>query len=283
MRSLYWELKQIFVSRMTRAQGAVILFLVAFTFFAFIREKTFWRLIVESNFFGIDPKQYITGDLFSRICTIFSTQMIIPIFVMLTASSRFAAEDHSGFLPKMIVFSKSRNAYFWQKVSAITIYTLFLIIFLWGLSFLVGGLAFGRGEMLAGKNDIYEMFAGLRTFSLRESLLRQLLSLPFIVLAMLPLIGMSIFVSNFCQRPLTAISILLSVFFGFIMIGTLPLDFFKWLTKIFFIADLNFWGYVFTEKINWAMLIKKGMFLFSYAVSFLMISWSVFLTKDFKN
>jgi ABC-type transport system involved in multi-copper enzyme maturation permease subunit len=283
MSSFFWEVKKLFLNRKIQLYYLAIFLFVALLCFGFSWEPALLRIFQESNFYGINPHEFINGNLFLRLSSILCMNSLIPIFVCIMAVGQFAGEEESGVLKTLIASSENRSRIFWNKIGTLMIHVMSLILFMFFVSYLIGFSVFGHGDLIAGNNYLENILKGLRTLPESLSFSRQGLAVLFSWLSLVPLWCLAIFMSVLTSRALPALSITLAIFFGAQTLRSLPISFFSRLTSKFFVAYMNFWGDVFLEVIPWKDILYMGTFVAAYGLSFLILSCGVFQLKNIKT
>jgi len=283
MNSLFWETKKLFLNWKIQFQYLALFLFISLLCLGFTWEPALFRIFQESNFYGIDPHAFINGNLFVRLSGILCMNSLIPIFVCIMTVSQFAGEEESGILKTLIASSESRSRIFWNKIGALMIHVMSLILFMFLVSYVIGFSVFGRGDLIAGNNYLENILKGLRTIPEYISFKRTGWAVIFSWLSLLPLMALAILLSVLTTKSLPALAMTLIIYFGAQTLRSLPVQFFSRLTSKFFVAYMNFWGDVFLEAIPWKDIIFMGSFLAAYGLSFLIVSWGIFQLKNIKS
>lgn len=283
-----WEVKKLFRdSKIAHQVGAIALILILLSF-VFRSHETLRPLLSTCKRYGFNPGCFINVNLFCRLSMTVLVEWILPIFVISAGVNQFAVEEHEGTFKTLLSMAHRRTRIFFSKFLVVLFHVGVLCFCTYLMSFLVGIILFGRGELIIGGTtltDISEELSMLRTISEKEAFLRHLSALPFIVVALLPVAGLAILVSSIITRPTVSDSITLSIFYGLSLYKIFSMISGDFLTfgSFSFTSEMFFWNRIFLEKIPWDQIFRSASFLLANGLSFVVLAWGLFRVRDFKN
>ncbi len=124
--------------------GFVVLML--WGFYSYVDHKTGGQAAQQFKY-TYESKSYFNGLIFALYSVIFSFNLLLPIFVAMTAGAQIAGEARAGTLRMMLVRPRSRVAIFLAKFLVTAFHAWLMMAFFIGLNLLIGLIFVGWGNL----------------------------------------------------------------------------------------------------------------------------------------
>ena len=197
----------------------------------------------------------------------------IPILVCLVTGDLIAGEASKGTLRLIMTRPYSRFKIFFSKYIAGVIYTTLLILFMFLLSFGLGGALFGEGDLIVIRKLI-------NVFSTDDVLWRFAYAYGFGLLSMLVIASLSFMISAFTKNAIGPIVGTLAILIGLNIITALGMSFLKPIAPYLFNVHFVKWQYFFEFDIEWTKLYQAALVQVGYILLFFSIGFYHFNRKD---
>lgn len=197
----------------------------------------------------------------------------IPFLIVLVGGDLLASEATSGTYRMLITRPVSRSQILLSKYIAGSIYTLLLLLWLMIISLFVSILFFGTGELLILKDKIY-------IFAENDIMWRFLLAYGFSTLSMLTVLGLSFLFSSLVENAIGPIVGSMAVIIVFLILSTLPIEFFKPLKPYLFTNHMAGWQHFFGDPVDYIKVLKSASVLLLHIFGFYLVTQLIFCRKD---
>lgn len=231
----------------------------------------------QGALFSIQEEFITTGNLFNgwflSHFIMHSLFVHIPFLITLVAGDSLAGEATSGTYRILLTRPVSRTKVIIIKYITTLFYTTTLVVSLAALSIGLGHLFFGGGDLIIFRDGILLLPAN-------EAWWRFLLAYLCAIIAMWVVASLAFFFSSFVENAIGPIVGSMSVLIIFLIIGELPIEFFKSLKPYLFTTYTNVWMKAFEEPINFNVIFNSIGYLFIYCGGFFLITLYLFRRKD---
>jgi len=197
----------------------------------------------------------------------------IPILVCLVTGDLIAGEASKGTLRLIMTRPYSRFKIFFSKYTAGVIYTTMLILFMFILSFVLGGFLFGEGDLIVIRNLI-------NVFSADDVMWRFVYAYGFGLLSMLVVASLSFMISAFTKNAIGPIVGTLAILIGLNIVTALGMSVLKPIAPYMFNVHFTKWQYFFEFDIEWTKLYEAALVQLVYIGLFFSIGFYHFNKKD---
>ena len=197
----------------------------------------------------------------------------IPFLIVLVGGDLLASEATAGTYRMLLTRPVSRLQVVTAKFIAGIIYTISIIFWLAVLSLGVSVLIFGTGELIT-------MHAQIIVFEANDVLWRFLYAYAFAALSMSTVFALSFFFSSMVQNAIGPIVAAMAVIIIFLILSTLPVDFFTQLRPYFFTTHMTGWIQFFNDPVDYKEILNSAWILFAHIVGLYLITAYIFIKKD---
>jgi ABC-type transport system involved in multi-copper enzyme maturation permease subunit len=223
--------------------------LMLWGFYTYAARKTGGQA-VEQFKYTYESKQYFNGLTFALYSLLFSFTLLLPIFVSMSAGSKFLVTAlHAGLL----------------------------LAFFIALNLIVGLIFVGWGNL--------ELYPGpLNLVDAPGKIMRDdaLMRFGYAVLsgtwALLVIAAIALLCSVVFDSPAQAIVMTIAAYLALYIVGRV--EFFEHLRPYFFTTDMDFWRDVFKPEIPWQSLWHYACLCGAYTTGLLLITVVIFERKD---
>lgn len=254
--------------------GFVLLML--WGFYSYVDSKTGGKASEQFRY-TYESKSYFNGLTFALYSVIFSFNLLMPIFVAMTAGAQIAGEARQGTLRMMLVRPVSRVSILLSKFLIVAFHTFMMMAFFIGLNLLVGLIFVGWGniELYPGPlNLVDEPGTILRD----EALWRFFYASLSGTWSLLVVASIAILFSVIFETPVNATVATFALYIMLYITGRI--EFFEHLRPYFFTTDMDFWRDVFKPEIPWQSLYHYGFVCGAYIFGSLFLATTIFDRKD---
>ena len=263
-----------FLLSFTALTGFVLLMLWGFYSYA---ERKAGEQATSQFKFTYESKSYFNGLTFALYSIVFSFNLLIPIFVAMTAGAQIAGERQAGTLRMICVRPISRISLLLSKFLVVACHTFLLVAFFIGLNLLVGLLFVGWGDLQlypGALNLVEEPGKLLRD----EALWRFAYASLSGTWALLVIAAVAMLFSVLFENPAMAVVSTLALYLVFHIVGRI--EFFEHLRPYFFTTDMDFWRDVFKPEIPWQSFRYYSSICGAYIFGLLFLAAAIFDRKD---
>jgi len=197
----------------------------------------------------------------------------IPILICLVTGDTLAGEASSGTLRMLLLRPYSRTQVYLAKAITGFIYTISLIIFL-------GIMTYGIGYLLFGSGDLIVLRRGVTVISSDDVTWRFFYAFCSGALSMIVVASLSMMISSFVSNAIGPIVGTIAIIIALNIIFTLGAPLFKDLIPYIFTSHFIKWQYFFDFNINVSALKTSVLVQISYILIFSIIGIWNFNNKD---
>ncbi|HYP26382.1 MAG TPA: ABC transporter permease [Blastocatellia bacterium] len=223
-----------------------------------------------------ESKSYFNGLTFALYSVVFSFNLLIPIFVAMTAGSQIAGEARAGTLRMICIRPVSRVSILLSKFLIVALHTYLLMAFFIGLNLLVGYyFGWDNLELFPGPLNLVEEPGRI---AWDEALWRFFYASFSGTWALLVVAALALLFSILLENSSMAVVATLAVYIMLYIIGRI--EFFEDLRPYFFTTDMDFWRDVFKPVVPWRSFYHYGSICGAYIFGLLLASLIIFDRKD---
>lgn len=224
-----------------------------------------------------ESKSYFNGLTFALYSVIFSFNLLIPIFVAMTAGAQLAGEARAGTLRMICVRPVSRVSIFLSKFLTVALHTYLLMAFFIGLNLAVGYFFMGFDDlaMFPGPLSLVDEPGRITQ---GEAVWRFFYATFSGTWALLVVAAIAMLFSAVMDSPAMAVVTTLALYIMLYIVGRV--EFFEDLRPYFFTTDMDFWRDVFKPAIPWRSFYHYGSICGAYIFGLLLVAVSIFDRKD---
>jgi ABC-2 type transport system permease protein len=227
---------------------------------------------------------FVTGNILNAwFVTAFimnSLHIHIPFLITLVAGDMVSSEATSGTIRFLLIRPPSRSRIITAKYLTALFYTAVLVIFFALVSVSLGLPLFGSGDLILhhyGKFDIAFIPES-------EIPLRMLLAFVAAIWSMTVVASIAFLFSTLAENSIGPIIGTMAVVIVFLVLGNLPLDFFRTLKPYLFTTHMiNHWQQFLNIPIPWPEIGGSAIILGLHNVGLFSIALLVFKRKDIKS
>ncbi|HVG30553.1 MAG TPA: ABC transporter permease [Pyrinomonadaceae bacterium] len=255
---------------------AVFVALMLWGFYSYAERKTGGQA-AEQFRYTYESKSYFNGLTFALYSLMFSFNLLIPVFVAMSAGTQVAGEARAGTLRMIAVRPVSRVALLLSKFAVVALHTFLLMAFFVGLNLLVGLLFVGWGELqlYPGPLNLVDEPGRLAR---DEALWRFAYATLSGTWALLVVASIGMLFSVVADSPVTATVVTFTLYLTLYIVGRV--EFFEGLRPYFFTTGMDFWRDVFKPDIPWPSVYHYAGVCGAYTFGALLAAASIFDRKD---
>jgi ABC-2 type transport system permease protein len=208
-----------------------------------------------------------------------SLHIHIPFLITLVAGDMVSSEATSGTIRFLLIRPPSRSRIITAKYLAALFYTAGLVLFFAGVCVSLGLPLFGSGDLIIhhyGKFDIAFIPES-------EIPLRILLAFFAAIWSMTVVASIAFLFSTLAENSIGPIIGTMAVVIVFLVLGNLPLDFFRTLKPYLFTTYMNLWQQFLSIPIPWPEIGRSAIVLGLHNAGLFLIAFFVFKRKDIKS
>jgi ABC-2 type transport system permease protein len=250
--------------------------LMLWGFYSYAERKTGGQA-AEQFKYTYESKSYFNGLTFALYSLMFSFNLLIPVFVAMSAGTQVAGEARAGTLRMIAVRPVSRVALLLSKFAVVALHTFLLMAFFVGLNLLVGLLFVGWGELqlYPGALNIVDEPGRIAR---DEALWRFAYATLSGTWALLVVASIGMLLSVVTDSPVTATVITFTLYLTLYIVGRI--EFFEGLRPYFFTTGMDFWRDVFKPNIPWRSFYHYAGICGAYTFGALLAAVAIFDRKD---
>ena len=197
----------------------------------------------------------------------------IPFLIVLVAGDLLAGEATAGTYRILLTRPVSRFQVVLSKFLTSLIYSYMLIFWLAILSFVVGIILFGTGELIVLQN-------GLIIFAKDDIIWRFILAYLMAGLSMCTVAALAFFFSSLVENAIGPIVTAMAIIIVFAIISAIPIDFFQTIKPYLFTNYFFSWRLFFDDSLNFVEIIKSLSVLLGHILILFGITAYIFEKKD---
>lgn len=197
----------------------------------------------------------------------------VPILVCLVTGDMISGEASKGSLRLLLQRPYSRTQIFFAKWIAASVYTVSLLIFAAVLSYGLGYLMFGSGDLFVVRTMINIVNEG-------DVAWRFMYGFGIGVLAMLVVSSLSLMISSFVNNSIGPIVGTIAIIIILTVLSALMSSILEPILPYLFTTHFIKWQYFFDPEIDWPTIKNAVFVLIGYIVLFTGIGWWNFRRKD---
>jgi ABC-2 type transport system permease protein len=209
-----------------------------------------------------------------------SLHIHIPFLITLVAGDMVSSEATSGTIRFLLIRPPSRSRIIMAKYLTALFYTALLVIFFALVCVSLGLLLFGSGDLIIhhyGKFDIAFIPES-------EIPIRILFAFVAAIWSMSVVASIAFLFSTLAENSIGPIIGTMAVVIVFLVLGNLPLDFFRTLKPYLFTTYMiNLWQQFLNIPIPWPEIWRSAIILGLHNVGLFLIALFVFKRKDIKS
>jgi ABC-2 type transport system permease protein len=209
-----------------------------------------------------------------------SLHIHIPFLITLVAGDMVSSETTSGTIRFLLIRPPSRGRIITAKYLTALFYTAILVIFFALVCISLGLPLFGSGDLIIhhyGRFDIY---------FIPETEVPARIALAFFaaIWSMTVVASIAFLFSTLAENSIGPIIGTMAVVIVFLVLGNLPLDFFRTLRPYFFTTYMiNLWQHFLNAPIPWQEILRSAIILGIHNAGLFLIAFFVFNRKDIKS
>lgn len=238
-------------------------------------EKFIQHTIGNLNEMFIFTGNLLNGN-FTAYYILFALIVHVPFLITIVAGDIFAGEATAGTYRVLLTRPVSRFTIVTSKFLASNLYTLIFIGWIALLSWGLGIIIFGNGELIVMKDS-------LLIFSKDQAYLRIIAAYLLGFLSMSVVTSLAFAFSSFVENSIGPIFATMSVIIIFLIFQNIDLEFFKNIKPFLFTNYMQVWSNVFTEPIEIDKILKSCAVLTIHIFFFYFVTLFSFLRKDFQS
>jgi ABC-2 type transport system permease protein len=208
-----------------------------------------------------------------------SLHIHIPFLITLVAGDIVSSEATSGTVRFLLIRPPSRSRMITVKYLTALFYTTGLVIFFGLLCVMLGLALFGSGDLIVhhyGRFDIVFIPEA-------EIPLRMLFSFLAAVWSMTIVASIAFLFSTLAENSIGPIIGTMAVVIVFLVLGNLPIDFFRNLKPYFFTTYMNLWQRFLDIPIPWQEIVRSTIILGLHNIGLFLIALITYQRKDIKS
>jgi ABC-2 type transport system permease protein len=227
---------------------------------------------------GMQQNFIMVGNLFNGwfVANLMMNTLFIhvPFLIVLVAGDIFAGEATSGTYRMLLSRPPSRTSIFTVKVSSTVLYVMSLVFFLAVFTIGLGLLLFGNGDLITFGAD------GMAIIPKASVWWRFLLGYALAGWAMCVIGSVALLFSTFVENAIGPIVGSMAIVILFLILGSLPFDFFEKIKPYLFTTYINVWRMAFADPIDVTAMLKETGYLGIFFAVFIIPAWYIFRRKD---
>lgn len=197
----------------------------------------------------------------------------VPFLIVLVAGDMLAGEATAGTYRILLTRPVSRFQVVLSKFLTSIIYSYMLIFWLAILSFVLGIILFGTGELIVLQN-------GLIIYAKDDIIWRFILAYFMAGLSMCTVAALAFFFSSLVENAIGPIVTAMAIIIVFAIISAIPIDFFQTIKPYLFTNYLFSWRLFFDDSLNYVEIIKSLSVLLGHILVLFGITAYIFEKKD---
>ncbi|MES2474675.1 MAG: ABC transporter permease [Verrucomicrobiota bacterium] len=279
LQQLRGELRKLFARPRTwMGYGAfLIMEAVILLVYKLPRSQNYMHNLLDRN--GLEFATYYSSLTITFTIMLLSMFLLGSIYFALVAGDIVAKENEDGNLRLVFARPISRFRLLLVKYTAVSLYTFSFVFFVGVTGYLMAVAAVGWQGGLFVMEPKMKVFAAYPSWS--EGAGRLAMSAAGIGISMITLSSLAFMFSCFKIKPAAATIITLTILFVDMILQGFP--FFKPYESWFITWRMSAWVFLMEQNLSWPKLIESYAFLAGLNLTFFIIGWLSFQTRDFKT
>jgi ABC-2 type transport system permease protein len=275
LKSTYNELVKIAYKPRSYIGIGGIIIIIAIILFALKADGKFYISLITGQFEQslIFEGTILNGNLIAFIII----QMLIihiPLLIAFVTGDLISGESAMGTIRLLLTKPISRNVILLSKFLASCIYTLAVVLCLAFMSFVLGKLFFGTGDLMVLKSD------GLIIFQQNDISWRFVYAFTTAFLSLVTVATLALTLSCFSDNSIGPIVSTMGIILLFTIIGSMDVSIFDNIRPFLFTTHMAAWRYFFDDPLNTSSILYSVTILLAHIVILLSIAFYKFNTKD---
>lgn len=252
-----------------------IVIIIAIILFALKVDGTFYVSLITGQFEQslIFEGTILNGNLIAYIII----QMLIihvPLLIAFVTGDLISGESAMGTIRLLLTKPVSRSSILLSKFLASCVYTLIVVLCLAFMSFVLGKVLFGVGDLMVLKSD------GLIIFQQNDITWRFVYAFSIAFLSLVTVATLALTLSCFSENSIGPIVSTMGIILLFTIIGSMDVPVFDHIRPFLFTTHMAAWRYFFDDPLNSSSIIYSIAILLAHIVVLLSIAFYKFNTKD---
>lgn len=227
---------------------------------------------------------FISGNILNAwLITAFimnSLHIHIPFLITLVAGDMVSSEATAGTIRFLLIRPPSRTRIITAKYLTALFYTAILVMFFAVLCVFLGLMLFGSGDLIIHHYGQFDV----AFIPESEVPVRILLSFIAAIWAMSVVASIAFLFSTLAENSIGPIIGTMAVVIVFLVLGSLPLDFFRMLKPYFFTTHMiNLWQQFLEVPIQWHVIVRSAIVLGIHNICLFLSAMYIFKRKDIKS
>ena len=197
----------------------------------------------------------------------------VPILVCLVTGDMISGEASKGSLRLLVQRPYTRGQIFMAKWLAGAIYTIALLLFAAIMTYALGYLLFGSGDLIVFRK-------GINVLEANDVAWRFICGFGVGTLAMLVVSSLSMMISSFVNNSIGPIVGTIAIIIILNVLSALLTSLLQPVLPYIFTTHFIKWQYFFDAEIDWGSIYNAIFVLIAYIVVFTLIGWWNFKRKD---
>ncbi|SPD74944.1 putative Membrane protein [uncultured Desulfobacterium sp.] len=209
-----------------------------------------------------------------------SLHIHIPFLITLVAGDMVSSEATAGTIRFLLIRPPSRIRIITAKYLTALFYTAILVIFFAVLCVCLGLTLFGSGDLIVHHYGQFDV----AFIPESEVPVRIFLSFIAAIWAMSVVASIAFLFSTLAENSIGPIIGTMAVVIVFLVLGSLPLDFFRMLKPYFFTTHMiNLWQQFLEVPIQWHVIVRSAIVLGIHNICLFLTAMFMFKRKDIKS
>ena len=279
LQQLRGELRKLFARPRTwMGYGAfLIMEAVILIVYKLPRSQEYMHRLLDRN--GLEFATYYSSLTITFTIMLLSMFLLGSIYFALVAGDIVAKENEDGNLRLVFARPISRLRLLLVKYTAVSLYTFSFVFFVGVTGYLMAVVAVGWQGGLFVMEPKMKVFAAYPDWW--EGAGRLAMSAAGIGLSMITLSSLAFMFSCFRIKPAAATIITLTILFVDMILQGFP--FFKPYESWFITWRMSAWVFLMEQNLSWPKIVESYAFLAGLTLTFFVIGWLAFQTRDFKT
>lgn len=226
---------------------------------------------------GLAFAEYYRGLTLAVVVIVFTFVLLGALYIALVSGDIVAKEVEDGTMRMLLSRPIRRTRLMTIKWLACTIHAVALVWFLAATALLLATLYKGGLGKLFVFIQEEQLFA---FFDTGPGLWRYVQAMVLLSYSTLVVSSLAFMFSCFAMKPAAATILTLSVFFVDLVLQNMP--FFRGFRGWFMTYHTGFWARSFHEHIPWPDLAQSAAYLLALNITFFLVGWMRFCTRDLK-
>jgi ABC-2 type transport system permease protein len=198
----------------------------------------------------------------------------VPLLIAFVTGDLVSGESAMGTIRLLLTKPVSRSTILFSKFLASCIYTLIVILCLAFMSFVLGKLLFGTGDLMVLKSD------GLIIFQDGDIAWRFFYGFAIAFLSLVTVATLALTLSCFSENSIGPIVATMGIILLFTIIGSMDVPVFDAIRPFLFTTHMAAWRYFFDDPLNTTNIFYSVMILVAHILILLAIAFYKFNKKD---